>query len=79
MEVNTLKYLWAAINLLNPILLLFLIFSTWIGYIAESLRDFYHFRWAAVGLIILGYMLNFKKRAAGLIMVAVGLAAWFLI
>ncbi|OAT83734.1 hypothetical protein A6P54_00040 [Bacillus sp. MKU004] len=73
------KYLWAAINLLIPVLLLFLIFSTWIGYIAESLRDFFHFKWAAICLIMLGYMLNFKKRAAGLIIVGVGTAAWFLI
>ncbi|OIU71766.1 hypothetical protein [Rossellomorea aquimaris] len=73
------KYLWAAINLLIPVLLLFLIFSTWIGYIAESLRDFYHFKWAAIGLILLGYMLNFKKRAAGLIIVTAGSAAWFFI
>jgi hypothetical protein len=73
------KYLWAAINLLIPVLLLFLMFSTWIGYIAENLSDFYHFKWAAVGLIFLGYMLNYKMRAYGLSIVAVGVISWFLI
>ncbi|WP_175987362.1 hypothetical protein [Bacillus sp. Marseille-Q1617] len=73
------NYLWAAVNLLIPALLLLLIFATWIGYIAEDLRDYYDYKWAAIGLIILGYMLNFKKRMAGLIMVAVGVVAWFLI
>ncbi|MGR3762977.1 hypothetical protein [Rossellomorea sp. NS-SX7] len=73
------KYLWAAVNLLIPALLLFLMFSTWIGYIAEDIRDLYHVKWAAIVLIMIGYTLNFKKRLAGLIMVAVGVAAWFLI
>lgn len=33
------KILWAGANILMPVLLLFLAFATWIGYIAEDIRE----------------------------------------
>ncbi|MDZ5712631.1 hypothetical protein [Jeotgalibacillus haloalkalitolerans] len=62
-----------------PFMILFLMFSTWIGYIAENIRDFYNFKWLAIAGMITGYILQFYKMWAGVIVIAVSIFVWFLL
>ncbi|PFA69166.1 hypothetical protein CN378_04625 [Bacillus sp. AFS015802] len=66
-------------SILIPFLLLFLAFATWMGYIAENIRDYYHFKWAALLLLAAGYILQFYKITVGYILVVVSIIAWFLL
>jgi len=66
-------------NILIPLLILFLAFTTWMGYIAENIRDYYNFKWAAIALLVVGYILQFNKRMVGLILVGLGVFIWFLL
>jgi len=77
--VFNMKFLWAGANILMPVLLLFLAFATWIGYIAEDIREYYHFKWAALLLLLVGYGVQFYKKTIGLIIVLLSLVIWFLL
>ncbi|AJD90235.1 hypothetical protein JMA_09180 [Jeotgalibacillus malaysiensis] len=65
--------------LIVPFIILFLIFSTWIGYIAESMSDYYDFKWLAIAGIVAGYMLQFYKTGVGLTLIVLSIFIWFLI
>ncbi|MFC7785339.1 MULTISPECIES: hypothetical protein [unclassified Rossellomorea] len=73
------KFLWAAANILMPVLVLFLAFATWIGYIAEDIPEYYHFKWAALLLFLVGYAIQFYKKTIGLLIVLLSLVSWFLL
>ncbi|WRP07544.1 hypothetical protein U9J35_05075 [Rossellomorea aquimaris] len=73
------KFLWAGANILMPVLLLFLAFTTWIGYIAEDIPEYYHFKWADLLLLLVGYDVQFYKKTIGLIIVLLSLVIWFLL
>jgi hypothetical protein len=73
------KVLWIGTNLLMPVLILFLAFATWIGYIAEDIRDYYDLKWAALGLVTAGYMVQFSKKTIGLVMIGAGIVIWVLL
>jgi hypothetical protein len=77
--VFNMKFLWAGANILMPVLLLFLACATWIGYIAEDIREYYHFKWAALFLFLVGYSVQFYKKTIGLIIVLLSLVTWFLL
>lgn len=66
-------------NILIPLLILFLAFATWMGYIAENTRDFYNFKWVAIALLVVGYILQFNKRMVELILVGLSIFMWFLL
>ncbi|MBU0905301.1 MAG: hypothetical protein R3328_08595 [Planococcaceae bacterium] len=66
-------------NILIPLLILFLAFATWMGYIAENIKDLYNYKWAAIALLVVGYILQFNKRIFGLILVGLGILIWFLL
>jgi len=66
-------------NIVIPLLILFLVFATWMGYIAENIRDYYNYKWAAIALLGVGYILRFYKRMVGLILVGLGIFIWFLL
>jgi hypothetical protein len=67
------------VNILIPLLILFLVFATWMGYISENIRDYYNYKWGAIALLVVGYILHFYKRMVGLIIVGLGTIVWFLI
>ena len=67
------------VNILIPLLILFLALATWMGYIAENIRDYYNYKWAAIALLVVGYILQFYKRMVGLILVGLGIFIWFLL
>lgn len=67
------------INILIPFLILFLVFATWMGYIAEDIKDFYNFKWVAIILLVAGYILQFYKNTIGLVLVGLSILSWFLI
>ena len=67
------------INILIPFLILFLVFATWMGYIAEDIRDFYNFKWVAIILLVAGYILQFYKKTIGFILVGLSIVSWFLL
>lgn len=71
-------YLKIGINILIPFIILFLVFSTFMGYIAESIRDYYNFKWLALTLMFAGYILQFFKKTIGLIVVVFSIFLWFL-
>ncbi|MGM0751644.1 MAG: hypothetical protein ACQET6_06895 [Bacillota bacterium] len=73
------RFLWASLNLLLPVLVLFLAFATWIGYIAEDIRVSYHYKWGALLLFLVGYGLQFYKKTIGLVIVGLSLVIWFLL
>ncbi|WP_044338831.1 hypothetical protein [Rossellomorea aquimaris] len=73
------RFLWASLNLLLPVLVLFLAFATWIGYIAENIRVSYHYKWGALLLFLVGYGLQFYKKTIGLVIVGLSLVIWFLL
>ncbi|WGG44603.1 hypothetical protein [Rossellomorea sp. DA94] len=66
------------INILIPFLILFLVFATWMGYIAENIRDYYNFKWGAILLLLAGYILQLYKKTIGLILVGLSIVSWFL-
>ena len=76
---NVLNILRIGVNILIPLLILFLGFATWMGYIAENTRDFYNYKWVAIALLVVGYILQFNKRMVGLILVGLGILIWFLL
>jgi len=76
---NVLNILRIGANILIPLLILFLAFATWMGYIAENIKDLYNYKWAAIALLIVGYILQFNKRIFGLILVGLGILIWFLL
>lgn len=65
-----------AINIVIPFLIAFLIFATWMGYIAESTREYYNFKWVAILILIAGYILQFYKKI-GLLLVVLSIIIWF--
>ncbi len=65
------------INVTIPILTLFLIFATWMGYIAENIRDYYNVKWAGIALLLAGYIIQFYNRTLGFIVVILGIVIWF--
>lgn len=67
------------INIFIPGLLLFLAFSTLIGYLAEDIRDYYNYKWAALALLFAGYMVQFYKKSLGLLLVIVSIVIWFML
>lgn len=76
---NVLNILRIGANILIPLLILFLAFATWMGYIAENIKDLYNYKWAAIALLVVGYILQFNKRIFGLILVGLGILIWFLL
>lgn len=64
-------------NIIIPLLLVFLMIATAIGYIAEDIRDYYNLKWIAVLTILAGYILQFSKQRFGLILIGLGLIWWF--
>lgn len=66
-------------NIIIPLLLVFLMIATAIGYIAEDIRDYYNLKWIAVLTILAGYTLQFFKQTFGLIIIGIGLIWWFLL
>lgn len=66
-------------NIIIPLLLVFLMIATAIGYIAEDIRDYYNLKWIAVLTILAGYILQFFKQTFGLIIIGIGLIWWFLL
>lgn len=73
------NFLRIGVNIVIPFIILFLAFATWMGYIAENIRDYYNFKWVAMALLIAGYILQFYKRTAGLILVGLSVIGWFLL
>ena len=67
------------VNILIPGLILFLAFSTLIGYIAEDIREYYNFKWAVLGLLLVGYIVQFYKKSIGLLLVVLSIVMWFLL
>jgi hypothetical protein len=67
------------INILIPFLIVFLAFATWMGYIAENIRDYYNFKWVAIILLVAGYILQFYKKTIGLVLVGLSILSWFLL
>jgi len=67
------------VNILIPLLILFLVFATWMGYVAENIREYYNYKWTAIALLLGGYILQFYKRMVGLILVGLGIFIWFLL
>jgi len=65
------------VNILIPLLILFLVFATWMGYVAENIREYYNYKWTAIALLLGGYILQFYKRMVGLILVGLGIFIWF--
>lgn len=66
-------------NVIIPLLLVFLVIATVIGYIAEDIRDYYNLKWIALLTILAGFILQFFKRIFGLILIGLGLIWWFLL
>jgi len=66
-------------NILIPILILFMVLVTPMGYIAENIRDYYDLKWVAIALTVAGYILQFYKKTFGLILVGLSIIGWFLI
>ncbi|TFE00552.1 hypothetical protein [Jeotgalibacillus salarius] len=67
------------IRILMPFLILFLSFSTMMGYIAETIYPAYHLKWFAIVYMIAAYILQFFRPAVGLAMLVSGGVVWFLI
>ena len=67
------------VNIIIPLLILFLVFATWMGYVAENIREYYNYKWTAIALLVGGYILQFYKRMGGLILVGLGIFIWFLL
>lgn len=67
------------LNILLPLVLIFLSFSTLIGYIAESHSAIYDYKWLAILLIFGGYILQYFRFLLGQVIVVVGIVIWFVI
>jgi len=67
------------VNILIPFLILFLAFATWMGYIAENIRDYYNLKWIAILILVAGYILQFYKKTFGLMIVGLSILSWFLL
>ena len=67
------------VNILIPLLILFLAFATLMGYIAENIRDYYNYKWAAIALLVVGYILQVSSPNRDLVLVGLGIIIWFLI
>jgi len=78
-RIDFMNILRIGANILIPLLILFLIFATWMGYIAENIRDYYNYKWAAIALLVIGYILQFNKKLVGLILIGIGIFIWFLL
>ncbi|MDQ0483090.1 hypothetical protein QO000_002062 [Alkalihalobacillus hemicentroti] len=66
------------LNALIPFIIIFLVFSTFMGYIAENIRDYYNFKWLALAFILGGYILQYYKWIFGLTVVVLSIYIWFL-
>ncbi|MCA1054000.1 hypothetical protein LCM10_03290 [Rossellomorea aquimaris] len=73
------KYIWAIVNMLMPVVILFLAFATWIGYIAEELPDNYDWKWMAIFITVIGYIMQFTKKMGGILVIITGLFLWFML
>ncbi|BCB05219.1 hypothetical protein [Bacillus sp. KH172YL63] len=67
------------LNILIPFFIGFLAFATWMGYIAEHIRDDYNFKWIALLLMIAGYIIQFYKRTVGYVLVGLSVWWWFVL
>jgi len=47
--------------------------------LAEDIRDYYNFKWAALALLFAGYIVQFYKKSIGLLLVVVSIIIWFLL
>ena len=73
------KVVKVILNIVIPMVLIFLCFSTLIGYIAESYSTIYDYKWLAILLIFGGYVLQYFRFLLGQLIVVVGIVVWFLI
>ena len=67
------------LNIVIPMVLIFLSFSTLIGYIAESHSAIYDYKWLAILLIFGGYILQYFRFLLGQVIVVIGIVFWFVI
>lgn len=71
-------FLKIGINVFIPFIFLFLVFSTWMGYIAEEIRNYYDYKWLMLGFLLAGYILQFYKKVIGLVVVGTSIYIWYL-
>ena len=73
------KIVKVILNIVIPLILMWLSFSTIIGYIAESQSAIYDYKWLAILLIFGGYILQYFRFFLGQAIVVVGIVLWFVI
>ena len=73
------KVVKVILNIVIPFGLIWLSFSTIMGYIAESHSAIYDYKWLALLLSFGGYILQYFRFLLGQAIVVAGLVLWFLI
>jgi len=73
------KVVKVILNIVIPFVLIFLSFSTLMGYIAESHSAIYDYKWLAILLVFGGYILQYFRFLLGQVIVVVGIVIWFVI
>ena len=71
------KVVKVILNIVIPLVLMWLSFATIMGYIAESYSATYNYKWLALLLSFVGYILQYFRFFLGQAIVVAGIFLWF--